>query len=130
MYLNKLRGMCGEYRDVWQMSWPQLAERMQQNQVPRGGMPNSVVGCAAVAASESLAASVATVVALSEAVAAELGVPIPLAVPVGSAPYARQTNILKDMGFENTPELQQLLAKHSGSIQAVVADVMQKPKQQ
>jgi len=131
---NNLRGrvdaMCGQYKDILQMGWPQLWQRVQQNQAPRGGMPQSVMGCAAVAASESLAASVAAVVALSESVAAGLGVTIPVAVPVNAAPYAHQISVLKEMGFEDTAALQQLLVKHSGNIQAVISDVMQlKPKQ-
>jgi len=130
---NKFRGnmvsMCGQYKDILQMSWPQLMQRVQQNQAPRGAMPQSVMGCAALAASESLAASIAAVVALSEGVAAELGVAIPIAVPVSATPNGQQVRILKDMGFDDTPVLQQLLAKHSGNIQAVIADVMQlKPK--
>jgi hypothetical protein len=132
--MNNLRGsvdaMCGQYKDILQMGWPQLWQRVQQNQAPRGGMPQSVMGCAAVAASESLAASVAAVVALSESVAAGLGVTIPVAVPVNAAPYAQQIRVLKEMGFEDTAALQQLLVKHSGNIQAVITDVMQlKPKQ-
>jgi len=136
--LNNLRGhfdsIRGQYRDILRMSWPQLADRLHQSPQARGGVPpTSVVGCAAIAASEGLAASVATIVALGESVAAELGVQIPVAVPVRAAPYAQQTRILKEMGFAQTPELQQLLVKHSGNIQAVITDVMQlaaKPKQQ
>jgi hypothetical protein len=124
-----VESMCGRYRDILTLSWPQLAERVQQSQAPRGGVPSSVVGCAAVAASESLAASVATIVALSESVAAELGVNIPVAVPVGQLPYPQQTRILKEMGFEDSPVLQQLLAKHSGNLQAVVSEFMQLKKQ-
>jgi len=132
--INGFRGsvdsMCGQYKDILQLSWFQLAQRVQQNQAPRGGVPQSMMGCAAVAASESLAASVAAVVALSEQVAAGLGAPLPVAVPVNAAPYGQQTKILTEMGFENTPGLQQLLIKHSGNIQAVISDVMQlKPKQ-
>lgn len=131
--LNKFRGnvgsMCGQYKDILQMSWPQLMQRVHQNQAPRGAMPQSVMGCAALAASESLAASIAAVVALSEGVAAELGVTIPVAVPVNATLYAQQTRILKEMGFDDTPVLRQLLAKHSGNVQAVITDVMQlKPK--
>jgi len=123
--------MCGQYKDILQLSWFQLAERVQQNQAPRRGGPQSVMGCAAIAASESLAASVAAVVALGEQVAAGLGAGIPVAVPVNAAPYTQQTKILTEMGFENTPALQQLLIKHAGNIQTVISDVMQlRPKQQ
>jgi hypothetical protein len=124
-FRSSVDSMCGRYRDILQLSWPQLMHRVQQNQVPRGGVPQSVVGCAAVAASESLAASIAAVVALGESVAAELGVNIPVAVPVNATPYAQQTRILKEMGFEDTSSLQQLLVKHSGNIQAVISEVMQ-----
>jgi len=132
--MNGFRGnvdaMCGQYKDILQLSWFQLAQRARQNQAPRGGVPQSVMGCAAVAASESLAASVAAVVALGEHVAAELGATIPVAVPVNAAPYSQQTKILKEMGFEDSPALQQLLIKHSGNIQAVISDFMQlRPKQ-
>jgi len=127
--IANLRGgvnsMCSQYRDILSLSWPQLMQRVQQNQAPRGGMPQSMMGCAAVAASESLAASVAAVVALGERVAVELGVPIPVAVPVNATPFTQQILILKEMGFEDTPSLQQLLVKHSGNIQAVISDVMQ-----
>jgi len=123
--------MCGQYKDILQMNWCELAQRVRQNQAPRGGVPQSVMGCAAVAASESLAASIAAVVALSEQVASGLGAPLPVAVPVHAAPYVQQTKILTEMGFENTAALQQLLIKHSGNIQAVISDVMQlRPKQQ
>jgi len=132
---NNFRGsvdsMCGPYKDILQMGWPQLLDRVRERQAPRGGLPQSVMGCAAVAASESLAASVAAVVALGESVAAEFGAPLPVAVPVNIAPYGQQTRILKEMGFEDTPALQQMLIKHAGNIQAVISDVMQlKPKQQ
>jgi len=120
--------MCGQYKDILQLSWPQLMQRVQQNQAPRGAMPQSVMGCAALAASESLAASIAAVVALSEGVAAELGVAITVAVPVSATPYAQQIRILKEMGFDDTPVLRQKLGQHSGNIQAVITDIMQLPK--
>jgi len=122
--------MCGQYKDILQMGWPQLLDRVRASQKPYGGLPKSVMGCAAVAASESLAASVAAVVALSESVAAELGAPLPVAVPVNIAPYGKQTRVLKEMGFDDTPDLQQLLVKHAGNIQAVISDVMQLKRKQ
>lgn len=127
--MNNFKGnmdsLCGRYKDILLLNWPQLMHRVQQNQVPRGGLPQSMMGCAAVAASESLAASVAAVVALSESVAAELGVTIPVAVPVSAAAYAQQIRVLKEMGFEDSAALQQLLVKHSGDVQAVISEVMQ-----
>jgi len=127
---GNLDSMCGQYKDILRMGLPQLLDRIRESQAPRGGAPQSMMGCAAVAASESLAASVAAVVALSESVAAELGVAIPVAIPVKVAPYVQQTRVLKEMGFEDTPALQQLLIKHSGNIQSVISEVMQlKPKQ-
>jgi len=129
-FRGSVDSMCEQYKDILQMGWPQLLDRVRESQRPRGGLPQSVMGCAAVAASESLAASVAAVVALSESVAAELGAPLPVAVPVGKAPYGQQTRILKEMGFEDTPALQQLLVKHAGNIQAVISDVMQLKRKQ
>lgn len=124
-FRNNVGAMCGQYKEILHMSWPQFMQSVQQNQAPRGRMPESVVGCAALAASEGLAASIAAVVALSENVAAELGVRIPVAAPVNATPYAQQIRILKEMGFDDTPDVRQLLNKHSGNIQAVITEFMQ-----
>jgi len=123
-FRSNVGAMCGQYKDVLQMNWPQFVQGVQ-NQVPRGRTPESVVGCAALAASQSLASSIAAVVALSENVAAELGVRIPVAAPVNATPYSQQIRILKEMGFDDTSDVRQLLSKHSGNIQAVITDFMQ-----
>jgi len=57
------------------------------------------------------------------------GIQIPVAVPPNGLAFQQQTALLKEMGFQNTAALQQLLLKHSGNLQAVITEYMQLNKE-
>jgi len=77
------------------------------------------------------AVAAAAAAAMNEVQRAD-GIQIPVAVPPSAAgpAFEQQTRLLKEMGFEITAALQQLLVKHNGNLPAVITEFVSMNKKQ
>jgi len=75
----------------------------------------------------SAAVAAAATAAMNEVHRMGDGIQIPVAVPPSAAGpvFEQQTRLLREMGFQITPTLQQLLTKHNGNLQAVLPELVQ-----
>lgn len=118
------RGQNGRHADFKEMV-QNLSQRCDQLDRTLWNQLCAIFSSPRPAATVSAAVAAAATAAMNEVQRRGDGIQIPVAVPPAGPAFEHQTRMLRDMGFEITPALQQLLIKHNGNLPALLPELVQ-----